>query len=272
LFPGSSLCSSHKIPDLNISKYFNSFSGGETLKHNKLLSSILLSFSISTPLYADSVLVYELKRPSGETVKQTISIDGRWLRLETEPRGQADYILMDTGRQIKFDVYDKSKSFQATRMGKLYWPKTAAVIPRLKPLRKPATIAGARCQQVNEIIPSGETVVKHCMATTAPLGLNAREMITLTRLFMLGRRLNVGWPAVATQDERQVSVSSLSKDGTIQQFVSAWHGNLPYTKFKIPNDYKRISPDLPDPSVLPKLRKKPIKPLKPKDGHGYNQG
>lgn len=255
-----------------VQEHFISYSGGETLKHNKLLSSILLSFSILTPLYADSVLVYELKRPSGETVKQTISIDGRWLRLDTEPRGQADYILMDTGRQIKFDVYDKTKTYQATRMGMLYWPETAKVIPRLKPLRKPANIAGARCQQVNEIISSGETVVKHCMSSTAPLGLNDREMITLSRLFMLGRRLNAGWPAVATRDERQVSISSHSRDGTIQQFVSAWHGNLPYTKFKIPDDYKRISPDLPDPSVLPKLREKPIKPLKPKEGGGYNQG
>jgi hypothetical protein len=255
-----------------VQKHFNFFSGGETLKHCKLLSSFLLSFSILTPLYADSVLVYELKRPSGETVKQTISIDGRWLRLDTEPRGQADYVLMDLGRLIKFDVYDKTKSYQATRMGMLYWPETANVIPRLKPLRKPANIAGARCQQVNEIIPTGETVVKHCMSSTAPLGLNDREMITLSRLFMLGRRLNVGWPAVATKDERQVSISSHARDGTIQKFVSAWHGNLPYTKFKIPDDYKRITPDLPDPSVLPKLRKKPIKPLKPKEGRGYNQG
>jgi hypothetical protein len=254
-----------------LKKHFNSFLGGETLKHNKLLSFILLSFSILTPLYADSVLVYELKRPNAETVKQTISIDGRWLRLETEPRGQTDYILMDTSRQIKFDVYDKTKSYQVTRMGKLYWPETANILPRFKPLKKISSVAEARCQLVDEILPTGETVLKHCMTTTGPVGLNSREMITLARLFMLARRLNVGWPAVATKDERQVSISSRARDGTMQQFVSVWHGNLPYTKFKIPKDYKRISPDLPDPSVLPRLRQKPLKPLNPKEKRRYNQ-
>lgn len=241
------------------------------MKHNKLLITVFLLFTALTPLYADSVLVYELKLPNAETVKQTISIDGRWLRLETEPPGQADYTLMDTGRQIKFDVYDRSKSYQVTRMGSLYWPETAKLLPRFKPLKKAAIIAGARCQQVDEIIPTGETVLKHCMSSTGSLGLNSREMITLTRLFMLGRRLNVGWPAVATPDERQVSVSSQAKDGTVHQFVSVWHGNLPYTQFKIPNDYKRISPDLPDSSVLPRLRKKPVPPLKSEEIRRYNQ-
>ncbi len=241
------------------------------MNHRKILASLLIFFSIQPALYADSVLTYELTNPNGKTVKQTISIYGRWLRLDTEPRGQADYVLMDTGRQLKFDIYDQSKTYQVTRMGRLYWPATANVVPQFKPLRKSASIAGARCQQVLEINASAEPILQHCMSTTGPLGLNSREMVTLSRLFMLGRRLNVGWPAVATRDERQVSISSRGKDGTLQQFKSVWHGKLPYTQFKIPVDYQRLKPDLPDPSVLPKLREKPLPPVSPKEKRRYLQ-
>lgn len=261
----------HQFYCFNITQYFNATLGGKTLKHYRFLSTLCLSFTILSPLYADSILKYELKRPNGETVQQTISIDGRWLRLDIEPKAAADYILIDTGRQIKFDVYNSSKSYQATRMGKLYWPQSSDQPPRFKPLKKVGNISGARCQQVEELAPSGETVLKHCMSSTGPLGLNSREMITLTRLFMLGRRLNVGWPAIGTQDERQASVFSQAKDGTVQKFISAWHGKIPYTKLKIPDGYKRITPDLPDPSVLPELRKEPIAPLKPEQKHRYNQ-
>lgn len=62
---------------------------------------------------------------------------------------------------------------------------------------------------VDEILTTVETVPKLCMTTTGPVGINSREIITLIRLFMLARRLNAGWPAVATKDERQVSISSL---------------------------------------------------------------
>ena len=241
------------------------------MKYRKTLTSLLLVSGIQSTLYADTVLTYELNQPDGQTVKQTISIDGRWLRLDTEPKGPSDYILMDTGRQLKFDVYEHSKSYQVTRMGRLYWPATADASPQFKPLRKAGNISGARCQQVLEVIPSGEPELQHCMSTTGPLGLNSREMITLSRLFTLSRRLNVGWPAVATKDERQVSVASRTKDGTTQRFTSVWHGNLPYTKFKIPVDYQRIHPDLPDPSVLPKLREKPVPAVKMKEKRRYNQ-
>jgi hypothetical protein len=247
------------------------FSQGETLKHNKLLALVLASFISIPAAYADSVVVYELKYPNGETIKQTISIDGRWLRLDTEPRGQSDYTLMDTGRLIKFDVNNQAMDFQVTRMGKLYWPQNPSTHPLFKPLKQTTTVAGLRCLKVNEMSPVGFPLAEHCMSPTGPLGLNAREMITLSRLFMTARRMNAGWPAVATPDERQVSIFSRADDGTQQRLLSVWHGKLPYTQFKIPVNYKRITPDLPDPSILPKLRTKPLTsdPLKKKPR--YNQ-
>ena len=87
------------------------------LKHNKFVTAILLTLCAASASYADSTLVYQLTNKAGDKVEHTIQISGRWLRLESQPKGKADYTVMDTGRLLMFEVDDKSKSFQLTRMG-----------------------------------------------------------------------------------------------------------------------------------------------------------
>lgn len=216
------------------------------MKHGKLTVAIFLSsFFIAPSTHADSTLVYDLIAPNGHKTEYTISISGRWLRLESKPRAKADYTIMDTGRMLKFEVSDKEKSFQVTRMGRLYWPSSPATSPKFKPVPKKGAVAGVRCQPVQEIGMDKKPIVEHCMSPGGTLGLNAREMITLSRLFMASRRMGLGWPGVATADERQVSVSSKAAEGIKMLFRSVKHGRIDNSLLKIPVNYKRLKPDLP---------------------------
>ena len=213
------------------------------LKKYKLVVTILVAFGASPFVQADSTLAYEISGSDGQKILQTISISGRWLRLDTVPKRGADYIIMDLGRLLMFEVNEKEKSFQMTRMGRLYWPSLHS--PRFKPVPKKSSVSGVQCQPINEIGMDNKAITKHCMSTGGGLGLNARETITLSRLFMMARRLGQNWPVVATADERQVSILSESINGTAHQFKSVQHGRIDSTKFKVPVGYKRVLPDLP---------------------------
>ncbi len=212
---------------------------------NTIVAAVFVALNLIPAVQADSILQYELSDNDGNVTQQTISISGRWLRLDANPKGNSDYLVMDLGRMIMFEVDDKGKNYQLTRMGRLYWPSTALTSPRFKPIPKKSVVSGVQCQLVSEIGVDNEITAKHCMSTGGSLGLNAREMITLSRLFMSARRLGLGWPAVATQDERQVSIVSQGAKGAIQGFKSVTHGWIPKTQFKIPVDYTRLKPDLP---------------------------
>ena len=60
------------------------------LKHHKIAAAIFVTLS-SVPLaQADSTLVYELTGKDGSKVEHTISITGRWLRLESKPKVKSD--------------------------------------------------------------------------------------------------------------------------------------------------------------------------------------
>ncbi len=87
------------------------------------------------------------------------------------------------------------------------------------------------------------------MTSGGSLDLTAREMITLSRLFMSTRRMGDSWLGVATPDERQVSILSQNAAGDRLVLKSITHGRIDKTLLKIPVDYKRLQPDLP---VLPK--------------------
>ena len=215
------------------------------MKYNKFVTAILLTLCAASASYADSTVVYELTNKAGDKVEHTIQISGRWLRMDSQPKGKADYTVMDMGRLLMFEVDDKSKSFQLTRMGRLYWPETPLNSPKFKPVKKKNAVAGVRCQPVNEIGKNKKPIAEHCMASSGSFELSAREMITLSRLFMSARRMGDSWLGVATPDERQVSVLSQNAAGDKLVLKSVSHGRIDKTLLKIPVDYKRLKPDLP---------------------------
>ncbi len=235
------------------------------LKHNKFVTAILLTLCAASVSYADSTVVYQLANKAGAKVEHTIQISGRWLRLDSQPRGKADYTIMDMGRMLMFEVDDKSTSYQLTRMGRLYWPQTPLNSPKFKPVAKKNAVAGIRCQPVNEIGQNKKPLAEHCMSAGGPLGLNAREMITLSRLFMSVRRmsdsLENSWLGLATPDESQVSILSQNSAGDKLVLKSVSHGRIDKTLLKIPVDYKRLKPDLP---AQQKKQQKPEQPVKEK--------
>ncbi|MEN8179846.1 MAG: hypothetical protein ABFS39_14685 [Pseudomonadota bacterium] len=214
-------------------------------KRMKIITAALAAFSVVPLAHADSTLVYEQAGADGSKTQHTISISGRWLRLESEPKGKYDYTVMDTGRLLMFEVDDKAKSFQVTRMGRLYWPATPLNTPKFMPIPKKQAVSGVSCQQVHEMGKDKKMIAEHCMTAGGLLGLNAREMITLSRLFMSARRIGLGWPGVATPDERQVSILSKSSGGESQTFKSVAHGRVAKNLLKVPDAYKRLKPDLP---------------------------
>jgi hypothetical protein len=193
---------------------------------------------------ADVKLVYDITTATGDQKQASISLAGRWLRLDMQPGSDVDYVIIDTGRQIMFEVDDDKKQFEVTRMGPPYWPKNEALLnPGFKPLRKKQTIAGATCQLVNELDrsnPQDPVVANHCMAPGSALKLGPRQTITLSRLFMLFRRIGMDWFGVATPDERQVSVLSAYKSGAKLQLKSIKPFFSTKTFYKVPVEYKRI--------------------------------
>lgn len=215
------------------------------LKQIRIAVAVLAASSVVPLAHADSMLVYELTGADGGKIQHTISIRGSWLRLESEPKGKYDYTVMDTGRLLMFEVDDQAKSFQVTRMGRLYWPETPLNAPKFKPVPKKQTVSGVHCQPVHEMGKDEKSIAQHCMSAGGPLGMGARETITLSRLFMSARRIGLGWLGVATPDERQVSILSQKPDGARQEFKSVVHSPVAKTLFKVPNAYKRLKPDLP---------------------------
>jgi len=215
------------------------------LKHHKIAAAIFVTLCVAPLAQADSTLVYELTSEDGKKVEHTISITGRWLRLDSKPKAKSDYTVMDLGRSLKFEVNDKEKTFQVTRLGKLYWPETALNSPQFKPINKKNAIAGVRCQPVHEMGSDNKPVAEHCMTIGGPLGLNAREVITLSRLFMSNRRIGQSWLGLATPDERQVSILSHNPAGRMLELKSVTHNPVDKTLLKVPVDYKRLKPDLP---------------------------
>lgn len=221
------------------------------LKQLKTTTAVLCLCAASM-VQADSILVYGKTGADESKVEHTISITGRWLRIDSDAKGKPDYMLMDTGRMILFEVDDSAKSYKITRVGKFYWPEVP--LPEFRPKKeRTKMVAGIRCRQVEEMLPD-KPVAEHCMATGAQLGLNAREVKTLSRLFMIARRIGWDWPSVSTPDERMASILSRNRSsGVSQQFVSVEHKGIPDNRVKIPDTYKRIMAE----------QKKPAKPKTP---------
>jgi hypothetical protein len=201
-------------------------------------AAILLGCCLIGSVHADSILTFEKSGAGGIKEIRTVSITGRWLRIDSDAEGGPDYTLMDTGRMLMFEVDDKNKSFRQTHMGKYYWPKD--VLPKLKPMREKTAVSGVRCRKVEEK-DGEESIANHCMTAGSEIGLNERKTKSLSRLFLVSRRMKLDWGAVTTPDERQVSISSHHpSSGDSLTFVSVVHKPIPDNLIKIPDDYKQI--------------------------------
>ena len=201
-------------------------------------AAVVLGCCLVGDAYADSILTYEKTGADGAKETRTVSITGRWLRIDSDARTSPDYTLMDTGRMIMFEVDPESKSFRQTHMGKYYWPKD--VLPKLKPMREKDAVSGVRCNKIQEG-PKDQPVAVHCMVAGQDIGLNERKTKTLSRLFLVSRRMNLDWGGVTTPDERQVSISSKSISSVESlKFISAEHKPIPDNRIKIPDEYKQM--------------------------------
>ena len=198
---------------------------------------------------ADSTIVYDRIASGDLKTRQTISISGRWLRIDSEPKGKADYILMDTGRMLMFEVDDAGRRFHQSHVGQFYWPERKP--PKLKPVMEKMTVSGVRCQKIGEWNEERQ-VREHCMVAGSALGLNERETKTLSRLFAIAGRIGWDLPGVSTRDERQVSISSQGdEEATKLQFVSVAHDPIPDVRMKIPDHYEQIWTEHGKPPVKP---------------------
>ena len=200
--------------------------------------AVVLGCCLAGDAFADSILTFEKTGSDGAKETRTLSITGRWLRIDSDAEKRSNYTLMDTGRMIMFEVDTESKSFRQTHMGKYYWPKD--VVPKLKPMREKDAVSGVRYNKIQEG-PKDQPVAVHCMVAGQDIGLNERKTKTLSRLFLVSRRMNLDWGAATTPDERQVSISSRSNaSGESLKFISAVHKPIPDNRIKIPDEYKQI--------------------------------
>lgn len=232
------------------------------LKPNKFIAAFVITCSAISISYAESTVVYESSNKAGDKFEHTILISGPWLRIDSVPKDKIDYTIMDTSRLLKFDIDEKAKTYQLTRMGKLYWPETPLISPKFKLIRKKKTVAGVACQPVSELGVNKQAVAEHCMAAGNALRLNAREMFTLSRLFMSSRRMSDNLSdsrlGVATPDERQVSILSEDSAGNKLELKSVSHGWINRKLMKIPTGYTQLKPDLPVNPDVPKNTLPPI--------------
>ena len=104
-------------------------------------------------------------------------------------------------------------------------------------------IAGIRCRVVHELR-DGEAVMEHCMANSAALGVTKREVITLSRMFSMSRKLDFDWLGTGTRDEEFVAVQSRDLgDNRVLQLTSVSTKPLPAGHLKIPRSFKLVESD-----------------------------
>jgi hypothetical protein len=222
-----------------------------------LLGCLLLAGACCLPVTAgaDATLVYETVTDKNDKVLHTFGISGRFVRVskDTEPDR---YWVIDAGLLTLADVDVAGQRYTFTKLPRGMRQESGqdsnvkqapAAAPRLSPqpvlvpTRNKRNIAQVLCREVRETH-DGDPVALHCMAGTGPLGLTNREMVTLSRLFMLARRLDLGWAGVATADERIASVESRLQDGSATQILqSVSHDPIPDAAMQVPKRFKRVA-------------------------------
>jgi hypothetical protein len=222
-----------------------------------LLGCLLLSglCCLTVTAGADATLVYETVTAKNGRVLHTFGISGRFVRVskDTEPDR---YWVIDAGLLTLADVDVAGQRYTFTKLPRgmhresgqdSSGQQASAAAPRLspEPVLVPTphkrNIAQVLCREVRETH-DGAPVAVHCMAGTGPLGLTNREMVTLSRLFTLARRLDLGWAGVATADERIASIESRLQDGSATQILqSVSHDPIPDAALQVPKRFKRVA-------------------------------
>jgi len=217
----------------------------------------------AAPVHADATLVYRTVSAEGAKTQHTFAIAGRFVRvdMDTEPER---YWVIDTGLLTMADVDQATQQYTfgklprpelpaaakqktlATPQGEQGAEQTVSTAPMLSPepdlvpTRKKQNLAGIICRMINEVV-DDQPVAQHCMAGTGPLGITSREMVTLSRLFTVARRMELGWAGVATADERIVSVDSRLGEGqAAQTLLSISYDWIPDERMQVSKKYKRV--------------------------------
>jgi hypothetical protein len=208
----------------------------------RVFLAALVALSSSALVRADAVLVFEETGADGTKTQQRLSISGPWIRVDQGTERGPSYTLMDTSRQLRFEVDAPGRRFSVTRTGRLFWP-SAPPDPELKPGSEMGTVAGVRCRMVIETV-GGTPVAEHCMTAGGPLRLSERELTSLSRLFAGGRRMGLNPLLVATPDERQVAIQSRRlADGARIELRSVQVGITARGDMLLPPDYQRLTPE-----------------------------
>lgn len=214
--------------------------------------------------YADSTLVYELTDASGKATQQTYTIDGRWIRVDSDDAFKNGYLVLDTGFLIMHVVDTKNKTFTTfgrspihQRFGLPKKHKEGALhfqdfknnknnnLEKTKfvPGKKQKRVAGVRCREVKEITEKNKVRAEHCMADASAFGMTPRELITLSRLIQFSREMtDANWVA-AQSKERYIPAESHSPDNKASFVLkSVSHERLPNDNFRIPKSFRIIEP------------------------------
>jgi len=179
-------------------------------------------------------------KPETVAAESTESEDGAAIKQETSPPKPA--------AQPEAAVAEsEATSDEPTGSGAS--PATSAVpngrwpVATLKASKKTRNVAGIRCRVVHELL-DGESVMEHCMANSAALGVTTREVITLSRLFRMARKMSFDWLGVGSKDEEFVAVQSRDlRDNRLLQLTSVSTKPLPAGYLRIPRTYKQIESD-----------------------------
>lgn len=212
--------------------------------------------SLSLAVHAETSLVFELVDAQGAKKEQTYTLHGRWARVDDTAEEHKKFLILDTGFMI-MHVVDSEKSVFSTfgeshfHQGKqdqtaadVATAKQAAErggkVPTLKPTGNKDTVAGIRCNIVNEI-ENEKPVAEHCMASASALGMSQREMITMARLVDFSRQwTDPDW--IATQSNEQfVSIRSRpAGESATFQLKSVSHLTPPSDYFRVPAGYQKL--------------------------------
>ena len=215
-----------------------------------------IAAGLSHTVNAETSLTYELVDAQGATKEQIYTLHGRWTRIDNATVSKQKHFILDTGFMI-MHVVDSEKSVFSTfgeshfHQGKqeqtaadVATAKQAAEreskVPTLKPTGNKDTVAGIRCNIVNEI-ENEKPVAEHCMASASALGMNQREMITMARLVDFSRQwTDPDW--IATQSNEQfVSIRSRPAGGSATfQLKSVSHLIPPSDYFRVPAGYQKL--------------------------------
>jgi hypothetical protein len=222
--------------------------------------AVAVAITLPTTVNAETTLIYELVDDQEVAKEQTYTLHGRWARVDDSTLTDKQHLILDAGFMIMYVVdtektvfytFGESPLHQGKKLpapsGDAANPKQAAKKaspePNLKPTGAIETVAGVRCNIVNEIV-DDKPVAEHCMADAAALGMNPREMTTMARLIQFSRDWSdPDWIAVQMK-ELFISIRSRPVGGTDTFLLNAVSHQTPAADyFRVPREYRKLNSD-----------------------------